>query len=612
MSARKVLLGLGSLVIAAAIFVVYEIRELGVDHTGVALDAPSGEPAFQAAPADWVTEHGQRVADKDTFLEEKAVAFDWFARFPFSQVDGISLIMLKLLPEVAPDLWQGGDDFLSDIGLFADARFDNKMLPTGMGFSGLSKDSNTPQIDYTSVTCAACHIGRVDTGNGKLEPIIGGINSEFNINLFFLKLHQTILRLHGDEQNADARAKKLRAVFLDALDRATATSDTFFYENFSWNNRDFGPDYEARQIALFKANSAEHIDYFVTYVEGFVSAFSTYLDKTYDGFQQEMLAGFPGMADATGVSAAHGYQRLVGTSQSFIKNFELPDSPGLTDYMPIWEQETRIAKWDDSKKQLINGGGQYNGNIPIPIYRNLAASLTMGLKDTDIRVAAFTAELLDGLPAKPYPFNVDETLAKKGESHFKNHCASCHQPHNGKVYTEMGTSMGRAGVINTILMLGAREQYAGLCSPTTEIEMQGKLVRPCETFDGVSLVGRSDAIMRPLEDQRGYNATALRGVWATAPYLHNGSVPTMQHLLMPDTRPAAFVKSRLDYDTVKLGYVWESSPDGKGYTFDTTAFTSLSNSGHDTDIDIDGRRHRLNWSDYRTEAMELIEYMKTL
>lgn len=118
--------------------------------------------------------------------------------------------------------------------------------------------------------------------------------------------------------------------------------------------------------------------------------------------------------------------------------------------------------------------------------------------------------------------------------------------------------------------------------------------------------------MRPLEDQRGYNATALRGVWSTAPYLHNGSVPTMHHLLMPATRPTAFTKGRLDYDTKRLGYVWTASEDGKGYIFDTTAFSSLSNSGHDTDIEVNGKTHRLDWSGHEPEALELIEYLKTL
>ena len=55
--------------------------------------------------------------------------------------------------------------------------------------------------------------------------------------------------------------------------------------------------------------------------------------------------------------------------------------------MVVWDQDARTARWNADGTLMIDGGGQYNGNIPIPIYRNLAASMTMGLKETDLRVA---------------------------------------------------------------------------------------------------------------------------------------------------------------------------------------------------------------------------------
>lgn len=610
----KIILGsVGVVAVAAAAYVAFEIKSVGEDHTGVPLDAPDGKPVVQPAPKDWVAERQSRQAAKLAFIDEKNVAFDWFARFPFSEVDGIPLVVLKLLPEVAPTIWKGGDAFLSDVGLFRDERYDSRLLPTGVGFSGIARDAAGGNIDYTSFTCAACHIGRVRMDDGSITPIIGGINTEFNINLFFVKLHQTLEYIYGDEKDPRARAGLVADAFSTALDNAVATSPTFFYENFSWNGRAFDAAYEARQIALFRADATRYIGDFVQYTEGFVGAFTTYLDKTYDGFQKQMLAGLPGMADATGVSASHGYEGLEASSDTrFMATLVLPESPGLTDFMPIWEQDLRTAEWDPTGQQLINGGGQYDGNIPIPIYRNLAASLTMGLENTDLRVAAFTAELLGGLPATPYPFDVDEALASKGEGLFERHCAACHQPNNGRVYDELGTSMGRANVINTLLMLGARQEYTEICSPQTTVTMYGKTVKPCAEFDGVSLEGREEAVMRPLEDQRGYNATPLRGVWAMAPYLHNGSVPTMYHLLMPQTRPAQFTKSRLDYDREKLGYAWQATTNGEGYRFDTTAFPAISHAGHDTDVALEGTTYRLDWSDYPDEAMALIEYMKTL
>ena len=57
---------------------------------------------------------------------------------------------------------------------------------------------------------------------------------------------------------------------------------------------------------------------------------------------------------------------------------------------------------------------------------------------------------------------------------------------------------------------------------------------------------------------QGYVARPLEGIWATAPYLHNGSVPTLDDLLKPeDERPICFPVGHREYDPVKLGYVSE-------------------------------------------------------
>jgi hypothetical protein len=66
-------------------------------------------------------------------------------------------------------------------------------------------------------------------------------------------------------------------------------------------------------------------------------------------------------------------------------------------------------------------------------------------------------------------------------------------------------------------------------------------------------LGKKHNFKRP----QGYQTPPLDGIWATAPYLHNGSVPTVEHLLNSKTRPRIFTRSyktgRADYDTKKLG-----------------------------------------------------------
>ena len=75
----------------------------------------------------------------------------------------------------------------------------------------------------------------------------------------------------------------------------------------------------------------------------------------------------------------------------------------------------------------------------------------------------------------------------------------------------------------------------------------------------------------------GYANLPIDGTWARAPYLHNGSVPTLWDLLQPvEKRPAKFYKGYGVYDPVKLGFV---SDQPTSYELDTTV-AGNSNEGH--------------------------------
>ncbi len=67
-----------------------------------------------------------------------------------------------------------------------------------------------------------------------------------------------------------------------------------------------------------------------------------------------------------------------------------------------------------------------------------------------------------------------------------------------------------------------------------------------------------------IEKGSGYQAKSLAGIWATAPYLHNGSVPTIFHLLQPSRkRPKRFFTGSIQYDQKNLGYLsdYKTVPD---------------------------------------------------
>ena len=104
-----------------------------------------------------------------------------------------------------------------------------------------------------------------------------------------------------------------------------------------------------------------------------------------------------------------------------------------------------------------------------------------------------------------------------------------------------------------------------------------------------------------------YKARPLAGIWATAPYLHNGSVPTLYDMLLPAAeRPKTFNLGTHEYDPVKVGYV--TTP-GAGNNFRFKAANASgspvrgnSNQGHQYGTDRFSEEDRQN----------LLEYLKTL
>jgi len=111
----------------------------------------------------------------------------------------------------------------------------------------------------------------------------------------------------------------------------------------------------------------------------------------------------------------------------------------------------------------------------------------------------------------------------------------------------------------------------------------------------------------------GYVAPILSGLWASAPYLHNGSVPTLWHLMHAAERPLRFQVGGHALDWNRVGIAGALNAGGE-YVFPTdyepwsepelydTAQPGLENSGHEQPFD------ELS----ETEKDELLEYLKVL
>ena len=114
--------------------------------------------------------------------------------------------------------------------------------------------------------------------------------------------------------------------------------------------------------------------------------------------------------------------------------------------------------------------------------------------------------------------------------------------------------------------------------------------------------GRLDACFRANSPLFAYKSRPLDGIWATAPYLHNGSVPTLYDLLLPpDRRPGSFSVGTREYDPAHVGYRTDAGSAGNGFVFSASG-PGNSNEGHDYNV---GRLTE-------EQRLALLEYLKSL
>ena len=585
--------------------------------------------------ATWPEEQAQRKAALENYINENWTAYTWFMQFPFGEKDGTPYILLKLLPELAPEIWGEGDNPLELAGLFMDERLPGYPVPRGIGWTGMTREDPGGAVDHASFSCSAGHVGRVRLDDGSIQYLDGGVNTHMNLSAYRVAIQKTIEKLTGGADNDLEELLNATKAVREGLDRVHAENPNFFYNNVVVDGRHYDTAYEAKQVELFESGLESELlltDFLIRNDINY-KALEALINTNYKGFESEMYKGFGGMVDATGTIMSWSYatEKEV-TDLLHLKGKtlgeSLPPTPGITDFMFVWEQDKRKVSWNEDRTELIDGGGQWNGNIPITMFRNMAAQLTLGLgPDTDFRIGAFGVVLLEGLPAPAYPFDVDLVLAEKGKVLYDQHCGGCHRPHNGGVY-DIGTDSSRAYVVGGQSNVeGAREFFTSMMPPTRNLIIPppdsnnvppgaySLKIAPGAIYDDESLVDKKQFAMRDAKDQHGYNALPLGGIWAQAPYLHNGSVPTIYHLLVPSERPTAFLKSSLDYDKEHLGFSWrldEPIQDSAAYVFDSRAFHAFSNAGHDKDIQDGDNTYKLDWSDDEDGVMAIIEYMKTL
>ena len=190
---------------------------------------------------------------------------------------------------------------------------------------------------------------------------------------------------------------------------------------------------------------------------------------------------------------------------------------------------------------------------------------------------------------------IDMNKASRGEKHFEEHCLRCHSDETLTSVDEVGTDPGRAANFARLRQDG--KSYAQLLADLGKAVIDKSLTKHGLTRADIRVVEHSDQPVWRITNA--YHSRPLKGIWASAPYLHNGSVPTLWDLLQVETdRPKEFLVGR-ELDPEKVGIDAQRQTD-EAWVFGTRQVGN-SNKGHTYGV------HLKN-----TEKSDLLEYLKTL
>jgi hypothetical protein len=316
---------------------------------------------------------------------------------------------------------------------------------------------------------------------------------------------------------------------------------------------------------------------------------------------------------------------------------------------------------------------QYNGSIMQPMVRNagesLGVSAELNLTDPskDFFKSSVDVKSLDemeqmikgssppnakdgfsGLKSPKWPGDilppVDTKLAAQGGELYQTHCQECHRPpvSNEAFYDFNNKDWWTKNLIGEAVLkvenipishIGTDPAQAADMASRTVATPPGLNIK--ETSFALALGAVVEKTVNYIYDQQklnpaqqqaangnmpnelrkdlAYKVRPLNGIWATPPYLHNGSVPTVEALLgPPEERPKKFYLGNREYDPVNLGYKFDKITNG--FEFDTSIRGNW-NTGHEfrkefsKDKEIKGV---IGPALSPADRKALIEYLKTL
>lgn len=481
---------------------------------------------------------------------------------------GIPMMLFRLFPDVFPDIW--GPVQVRDMGLFANTK-KGAVLPYGFNYGKGPIGVDSPglreltTINVMTFSCTLCHSGWVRDSHGKVQKLIGAPANTFD----FQKLRWALIKTTRDKRFTAKNFRKALA----------KKSGNFIYRKTMLNKSEI---FDRFVLKIKGDHIIEHVK------KGFDSealTYDTYLKNMYKN-DSRIYGGTPGYSDILGAGTWKIYlDELAAKGKELPHNYKSQLSPtvGLSDYIGVFNQGKR--KW-----------AQWDGSLPNPMIRNLISLIgqTGGAANINDKFLLKIGKFLNKLPPPSYIFAIDKRKAKEGKKIFNRTCKNCHDNESSFSPEFLGVDKQRANMLHG----NSHKPYV--------TATHNAIKKACNLFKNLGCSSFKSYVA--LRDKPVYFAPPLNGVWTAAPYLHNGSVPTLYHLLVPNERPETFYRGNIGYDSKKVGFIW-AKPENKFAKIYNTKLIGSGNSGHgDKDKFFGG----IDFSKDRKKLFNLLEYLKTL
>ena len=570
---------------------------VGVGALAVFGSALLGFRAPDTAPSTSVSATEQSSASKVIFLDQGWSEEDRAAYHRTSQGSAVMPYDLFIALEQAgnTNLFRA-DEISNKFGLVtapADPRTNPDGLPIGLVKTTVP--AGRWKGEWFGLTCSACHSSELSF-QGKRIRIEGGSNHAFDFAGYISALNESLAATKSDATKFDRTAARMKVVG----DEARATLQKTLDEAAAAVNQ-----YITRDAAMTTPSGPGRMDALTL-------------------IHNRAVAGVTGMTE-------NWMAALAPAKPPFLWN--APQS--------AWVQWSGVASDPLVRHATESLGVFIRADLSSKTPEDGLFESTM-----DLRGQLKIEDLLRRLAPPKWPEEVFGAIDRKKAAHgrelFVENCSQCHStfPHrwstpkvDGKRFIEnalvpeayVGTD---AQQFRTPSFNPQPDFLTGSLAPYMKGPFKGAALAPSAAILGVAhdetiAVAAKKAGLTPKElvdahgyrfaweeppTQASYKAGPRDGVWATPPFLHNGSVPSLYDLLLPaKDRPKQFTIGR-DFDPVKVG-VDTTGASGK-FLFDTTKIGN-SNMGHSFETGPRGAGviGRLLTDD---ERWAIIEYLKSI